>query len=242
MKLLLLAVFVIAIAHCQIVHADDYGDIGQIEGSNFFYDQDSGEAMAAIELGATESQEAMVAPASFEDGNMKTTTDELNCTCETYNCLCQKECLCKIVEADSYKGARAQPAASPPVKAGSQPQSSVKKAAEKLPPFTFKCACDFGGREFVVSKQEGLDCECSTAKCTCEKRCACKMVKDGAKPDAKDAAKSGEKSTSDKKATANAAKAARFRQELQNIDPLDMIPQPQHGAIEDGEMDSTTTI
>jgi type IV secretory pathway VirB10-like protein len=37
----------------------------------------------------------------------------------------------------------------------------------------FRCGCDFGGVDMALTADQGLDCDCSVAKCTCQKKCSC---------------------------------------------------------------------
>lgn len=40
-------------------------------------------------------------------------------------------------------------------------------------PALFKCGCDFGGADVQVGGTSGLECDCSSAKCMCTKKCVC---------------------------------------------------------------------
>jgi len=42
-----------------------------------------------------------------------------------------------------------------------------------LEPSLFKCGCDFGGADVSIAPGQGLECDCTSAKCTCSKKCTC---------------------------------------------------------------------
>lgn len=109
--------------------------------------------------------------------------EELDCTCEAFACDCKKECLCRITE-DAFQGRK---------EVGPDKERGAAKHKGK-DPVTFKCGCDFGSSDFSMAKGQGLDCDCSAAKCTCGKKCTCRSTKApaaqkppkaGAKPPAK---------------------------------------------------------
>lgn len=74
-----------------------------------------------------------------------------------------QECLCKVAE-QPFNGKKIKAE-----KAKGKGKSSASKSA-----LVFKCACDFGGADFTISDKQGLNCDCSGAKCKCQKKCVCK--------------------------------------------------------------------
>jgi hypothetical protein len=83
----------------------------------------------------------------------------LQCECASWNCHCNKGCMCKK-RSDTFGGERLGPV------------DAMASIANVSP--DFQCTCDsseVGGPN--PSFGGSVDCECAEARCRCERRCAC---------------------------------------------------------------------
>lgn len=109
--------------------------------------------------------------------NIPSQEENIVCQCNSYECECQKECFCKIVDGQSFKnkkGIETWPVGFPAN--ADEPKDSSEDEGEdpsSTGPSVFKCGCDFNGQDVEVSPESGLDCDCSATRCKCTKKCFC---------------------------------------------------------------------
>lgn len=88
----------------------------------------------------------------------------MSCTCEDYDCVCEKRCSCDIL---GDNGQRVTPENSTLVRASGAALGTVQFA-----PYTFHCGCDFLVDESDAAF-DSLACACATSSCSCKRKCAC---------------------------------------------------------------------
>jgi len=132
-------------------------------------------------------------------------SNNMNCQCEEYNCNCHKECFCQIVNKpittlkssfieleetiSAHDSSEDEEETEAATTSGFFPflLQKPKKGKKAPPPPTsssfgggatlFKCGCDFGGVDVTVTDTQALQCDCSVAKCSCDKKCSCSPLK-----------------------------------------------------------------
>ena len=108
---------------------------------------------------------------------------DLDCECEPYACSCHKQCFCRL-SGDPFKGTHYPPDANCPVCAkcpGSGSDDGDGDGGESsTPEQDFKCSCSFEGIGGAgISNGGYMECDCKVADCSCSKKCACRLKKDG---------------------------------------------------------------
>ena len=82
-----------------------------------------------------------------------------------------QDCLCKITE-QAFIGETVQPGTGTSAVTANTPPDSPPPLSGS-PPTSFKCGCDFRSPDFSLASNEGLECDCGAAQCTCSRECTC---------------------------------------------------------------------
>jgi hypothetical protein len=119
----------------------------------------------------------------------KITGDPVECSCDEFDCTCQKQCFCK---SQSQPFPTHQPAACPVCKtcdggvpiAKEDDDKKVEPDTKPNPaPHEFKCSCSFDGAGGTSSGSSGntegigaMDCDCKVSDCSCTRKCKCRAT------------------------------------------------------------------
>jgi hypothetical protein len=109
-----------------------------------------------------------------------TTGDPVACACDEFDCVCRKQCFCKV-QAEPFVDRRPAPACkkcvncdgSPTPTEEEQPTEPERPAAAS---FEFKCSCSFDGSGGDDEpNKSAMDCDCKVSDCKCTRKCKCRQ-------------------------------------------------------------------
>ena len=106
--------------------------------------------------------------------------DPVACACDEFDCVCRKQCFCKV-QAEPFVDRRPAPACkkcvncdgSPTPTEEEQPTEPERPAAAS---FEFKCSCSFDGSGGDDEpNKSAMDCDCKVSDCKCTRKCKCRQ-------------------------------------------------------------------
>jgi hypothetical protein len=131
-----------------------------------------------------EEDNSITAHVNNKDGTGK--GDPVECSCDEFDCTCQKQCFCKT---QSQPFPTHQPAACPicktcdggaPIPPDDEEEAPKEDGKPNPAPHEFKCSCSFDGAGGVKSGSGGgkgsgaMDCDCKVSDCSCTRKCKCR--------------------------------------------------------------------
>ena len=109
-----------------------------------------------------------------------TTGDPVACACDEFDCVCRKQCFCKV-QAEPFVDRRPAPACKKCVNCDGSPTPTEEEQPtepERPAPgsFEFKCSCSFDGSGGDDEpNKSAMDCDCKVSDCKCTRKCKCRQ-------------------------------------------------------------------
>ena len=109
-----------------------------------------------------------------------TTGDPVACACDEFDCVCRKQCFCKV-QAEPFVDRRPAPACKKCVNCDGPPTPTEEEQPtepERPAPgsFEFKCSCSFDGSGGDDEpNKSAMDCDCKVSDCKCTRKCKCRQ-------------------------------------------------------------------
>jgi len=111
-----------------------------------------------------------------------TTGDPVACACDEFDCVCRKQCFCKV-QAEPFVDRRPAPACKKCVNCDGSPTPTPTEEEQPTEPerpaaasFEFKCSCSFDGSGGDDEpNKSAMDCDCKVSDCKCTRKCKCRQ-------------------------------------------------------------------
>jgi hypothetical protein len=136
---------------------------------------------------ATRTGEDPELPPHVEGLDLLDEETEMDCSCDTYECQCMKNCFCRIGE-EEFGGTTV-----PRLKVVEESEEGESKGGDDddkgsddprergLPENQFMCKCSMEAvAAGALMTSNTMDCDCKVADCACQKKCLCRPKKGSA--------------------------------------------------------------